>query len=186
MSIAHKQVKILGISIRENNKGSYCINDLWKASGKGNKDRPSIWLSNIKTKQFISLVDQARITASVVNFQQGNELITFAVPEVFLDYASWLKPEVKLAAYQALLSKMGELNSSSATHSKQKRLPPKAKTLETSHYASIRVIYNLNPSDTTRVLDSISTRVNIRRVITEYFDREIEQDLNPEVVLQVG
>ena len=43
---------VAGATVRTNKNGLYSLNDLHKAAGGLDKDKPSHWLANIQTKDF--------------------------------------------------------------------------------------------------------------------------------------
>ena len=90
MSVSQNQVQILGTLIRENNDGLLCINDLWKASGKLEKNRPSKWLKLKRTKELLKIAQSKQSETSVVKYQDGHALITFADKKLFYSYLDWL------------------------------------------------------------------------------------------------
>lgn len=63
------------ISIRQDSEGRYCLNDLHKASGGENKNKPSLWLNNQQTQDLIKEIEIAGNPA--IFTKQG--LGTFAV-----------------------------------------------------------------------------------------------------------
>ncbi|AUX61456.1 KilA-N domain-containing protein [Simonsiella muelleri] len=88
---------ILDKPIRQVN-GLYCLNDLHKASGGKETDKPVYWL---KSKQLIELIEElnkVRILTLEQNQQViktvkgGNQAGTYACRELVLAYATWISP----------------------------------------------------------------------------------------------
>ena len=88
---------ILDKPIRQVN-GLYCLNDLHKASGGKETDKPVYWL---KSKQIIELIEElnkVRILTLEQNQQViktvkgGNQAGTYACRELVLAYATWISP----------------------------------------------------------------------------------------------
>lgn len=94
---------ISGISIRQDDQGRYCLNDLHKAAGNENKNRPSLWLKNQQTVELIAEIEKAGIPA----IQSKQQLGTFAVKDLVYVYAMWISPAFTLKvirAYDAMVS----------------------------------------------------------------------------------
>lgn len=89
---------ILEKPIRQQN-GLYCLNDLHKASGSANKNRPSLWLENQQTIDFIKYISKAENPAleqnqQVIHIVHGGHFRgTYGNRKVALAYATWISPE---------------------------------------------------------------------------------------------
>jgi len=81
-----------GMTIRTDEQGRFCLNDLHKASGAEGKNRPSIWLANQQTKDLIGEIEKAGIPA----FDSKQQVGTFVVKELVYSYAMWISPAFNL------------------------------------------------------------------------------------------
>lgn len=118
LTISNKKIRI--------KDGLYCLNDLHKASGADNKNRPSIWLENAKTKELIGEILKAGFSASgdtvipVSVAKGGRSSGTYACKELVYAYAMWISPEFHLhviRAYDALVT--GQLEELERQQSRQ-------------------------------------------------------------------
>lgn len=103
---------LLRLAIRQDAEGRYCLNDLYKASGGAEKDKPYRWLRNYKTKELIDrLEDQKRSTKNLEDQNRCNKPLvtlrgrgitgTYVCEELVYDYAMWISPEFKLKVIRA-------------------------------------------------------------------------------------
>jgi hypothetical protein len=89
--------------IRQDTQGRYCLNDLHKASGGENKNRPSLWLENKQTQALIDEISIAGIPA--IESKQGTG--TYVAKPLVYSYAMWISPTFNLKvinAYDAMAS----------------------------------------------------------------------------------
>lgn len=112
----HGAKLIIGeISIRQDQDGRYCLNDLHKASGDMRKDRPSYFLENEKTLELIHAIKEENydVGNSASSKQpiniirgRGKEQGTYVVKELVYSYAMWISAKFHLTvirAYDALV-----------------------------------------------------------------------------------
>lgn len=85
-------IAIQGIEIGRDHDGRYCLNDLHRASGGEDKDRPGIWLQNQQTKDLVAEVEKDGIPS--ILSKQG--LGTFVCKELVYAYAMWISPAFHL------------------------------------------------------------------------------------------
>jgi hypothetical protein len=78
--------------IRKDSNNLYCLNDLHKASGGANKDKPSRWLRSKQTQALIFEIEIAQIRA----ISSVQNIGTFAVKELVYAYAMWISPSFYL------------------------------------------------------------------------------------------
>ncbi|HEX9080248.1 MAG TPA: KilA-N domain-containing protein [Desulfuromonadaceae bacterium] len=115
---------VTGVSIRQDEQGRYCLNDLHKAAGGAKRHAPNEWLRNKQTQALLEELDRegkARIRALGEPGIPGSPLTskkdgvfeergTFIVKELVYAYAMWISPAFHLRvirAYDALVN--GEL-----------------------------------------------------------------------------
>ncbi|BBL77414.1 KilA-N domain-containing protein [Methylomagnum ishizawai] len=88
---------ISDISIRQDEQGRYCLNDLHRASGGQPRHKPSEWLRN---KQVIDLVKELE-KAGIPAIQSKQQLGTFVHRDMVYDYAMWISPAFKVKVIRA-------------------------------------------------------------------------------------
>jgi len=88
---------ILDVSVRQDELGRFCINDLHRASGGEKKNGPGYWLEN---QQIQELIEEMEITGNpVIQSKQG--LGTFVAKELVYAYAMWVSPSFHLKVIRA-------------------------------------------------------------------------------------
>lgn len=86
---------ILNIEIKQDSAGRFSLNDLHRASGGEEKNRPSFWLVNQKTQALISeLMSDGGNPTSVV--KGGNNQGTYVCKELVYSYAMWVSAKFNL------------------------------------------------------------------------------------------
>ena len=97
---------IANVCIGQDSQGRYCLNDLHKAAGGKNTDRPQNWLAIEQTQELVNILDDGKLASeqnqavSIIkggNTQQG----TFVVKELVYAYAMWISPAFHLAVIRA-------------------------------------------------------------------------------------
>lgn len=96
-------------SIRQDEDGRYCLNDLHKASGGNKKHQPAYFVRNQQTKDLIEIIegenDDLKICRSkqAVNSIRGKGLEqgTYAVKELVYSYAMWISAKFHLTVIRA-------------------------------------------------------------------------------------
>lgn len=84
-----KLVVIENTIVRQDAFGRYCLNDLHKAAGELEKDRPKYWLANYKTQELVAqFVSDGGIPPSVI--KGGTEQGTYIAKELVYAYAMWI------------------------------------------------------------------------------------------------
>lgn len=91
---------LLGTKVRVDKEGMICLTDMWKASGKSESESPYHYLRNKQTKEFLSELEKNH--ESVVFTVRGVNGGTYGGKFVAYDYAAWLNPSFKYAAYKVL------------------------------------------------------------------------------------
>nr|WKF58837.1 hypothetical protein HUO10_003338 [Paraburkholderia busanensis] len=95
-------IKIGELSIRQDDDGRYCINDLHRAAGGEARHKPGNWLQGQQPRELAAELEKAGIPA--IQSKQG--LGTFVCKELVYAYAMWISPKfhVKvIRAYDAMM-----------------------------------------------------------------------------------
>lgn len=107
----NSQPLVIGeFSIRQDEDGRYCLNDLHKASGDSRKDRPSYFLENEKTQELILAITEenydvgnpssCREPVNIIR-GRGKEQGTYVVKELVYSYAMWISAKFHLMVIRA-------------------------------------------------------------------------------------
>lgn len=94
------------IIIRQDAEGRYCLNDLHKASGGEEKNKPKFWLENKQTQELVQELSEGGNPPSVNNqpisvIRGGKNQGTFVVKELVYAYAMWISPRFHLQVIRA-------------------------------------------------------------------------------------
>jgi hypothetical protein len=112
----NNQLIIANTVIRQDADGRYFLNDLHKASGNNQKDKPFEWLRNKGTQDLIAEIIKQEIPASdkINNLEPvktvnsfTEEQGTYVIKELVYAYAMWISPVFHLhviRAYDALIT----------------------------------------------------------------------------------
>ncbi|MBT0422955.1 KilA-N domain-containing protein [Morganella morganii] len=103
------QLIVSDISIRQDSTGRYSLNDLHKAAGNKEKDKPANWLRSEKT---IELIDEILISQNreIKNLSQNQKPVisksgryggTYVCKELVYSYAMWISAAFALKVIQA-------------------------------------------------------------------------------------
>ncbi|WP_145588097.1 KilA-N domain-containing protein [Yersinia aldovae] len=89
---------IEGVSVRLDNSGRYCLNDLHRAAGALDKHKPAFWLRN---EQAVQLVTELQISNSPMEqpvhvVRGGIEQGTYVCKELVYAYAMWISASFSL------------------------------------------------------------------------------------------
>lgn len=110
-------------SIRRDENGRYCLNDLHKASGNDQKHFPAFFLRNQQTKDLINLIESENYDMQIciskkqaVNTVKGKgkEQGTYVVKELVYAYAMWISAKFHLQvirAYDSMVARLFTENS---------------------------------------------------------------------------
>ncbi|MCU4483568.1 KilA-N domain-containing protein [Acinetobacter ursingii] len=149
-----KPLVIDGFSIRQDEEGRYCINDLHKASGNLRKDRPSYFLENEKTQCLIQAIkDENYDVGNSVSYIEpvniirgrGKEQGTYVVRELVYSYGMWISAKFHLTVIRAY-DAMAANQSFPKTH-KSERTP-----LHEAHALLVAKTKHLNSSDAWKLI----------------------------------
>ena len=108
----NNQPLVIGdFSIRQDQDGRYCLNDLHKASGDDKKHFPAYFLRNQQTKDLIEEIERyANSHIAVKIIKGGSEKQgTYVVKELVYSYAMWISAKFHLMvirAYDAMVMKL--------------------------------------------------------------------------------
>lgn len=87
-------ISIRQLEVKMNEDGMYCLNDLHKASGGLDKDKPSNWLATQQVKELESEILNAGIQA--IKKSAGRYGGTYVCKELVYAYAMWISPKFNL------------------------------------------------------------------------------------------
>ncbi|WOE40692.1 KilA-N domain-containing protein [Acinetobacter chinensis] len=107
----NNQPLVIGsFSIRQDEDGRYCLNDLHKASGNDQKHFPAYFLRNQQTKDLINLIESENYDVQIciskkqaVNSVKGKgkKQGTYVVKELVYSYAMWISAKFHLMVIRA-------------------------------------------------------------------------------------
>ncbi|MDE1188220.1 MAG: KilA-N domain-containing protein [Pantoea sp.] len=83
-----------GVSVRQDNEGRYCLNDLHKAAGGERRNDPHDWMRLKQTKDLVELLSDTGIPVTVI--KGGKNQGTFVSKELVYSFAMWISPEFSL------------------------------------------------------------------------------------------
>jgi hypothetical protein len=104
---------ISNTSIRQDEHGRYCLNDLHKASGGADKHTPGLWLANKSTQALIAEINSSNsssletIGIPIVYAVEGRGGGTYVCKELVYAYTMWISPSFHLQvirAYNAMVT----------------------------------------------------------------------------------
>ncbi|MGE8226150.1 MAG: KilA-N domain-containing protein [Stenotrophomonas sp.] len=90
---------IASTSIRQDEHGRFCLNDLHKASGGAEKDKPKFWLENKQATEMQQVLLKGGIPP--VKALQGRYGGTYAVKTMVYAYAMWVSADFHVAVIEA-------------------------------------------------------------------------------------
>jgi hypothetical protein len=133
---------IANTPVRQDAEGRYCLNDLHRASGGDNKNKPNIWTANQQTKDLVAEVEIAGNPAIVSRQKLG----TYACKELVYAYAMWISPKFHLAvirAYDSLVSVKKEDNALPMLDAQLLFVEKASSILRCSETSKIRLLANV-------------------------------------------
>lgn len=171
------QIIISDISIRQDSEGRYSINDLHKASGSEQKDKPVHWLALQKTTDLIETIEKVgNLTFPPIRTTRGCKGGTYVCKELVYAYATWISAEFFLKvirAYDALVSGDAEKAVSIAKTTVDDRTPLRSLVNRimakygTTYQSVYRLIHRefgvkhideLSPKQTTEAMEYLATK----------------------------
>lgn len=106
----NNQPLVIGsFSIRQDEDGRYCLNDLHKASGGDKKHQPAYFVRNQQTKDLIEIIESENDDLQICRSKQavnsirgkGLEQGTYVVKELVYSYAMWISAKFHLMVIRA-------------------------------------------------------------------------------------
>lgn len=106
----NNQPLVIGsFSIRQDEDGRYCLNDLHKASGGDKKHQPAYFVRNQQTKDLIEIIEGENDDLQICRSKQavssirgkGLEQGTYVVKELVYSYAMWISAKFHLMVIRA-------------------------------------------------------------------------------------
>lgn len=97
---------ITNTTIRQDNEGRYCLNDLHKAAGGQERHKPHRWLRNQQTKGLITAINR-KYSETKYGLRNPVATITVGAPTTYVvkqlvyAYAMWISPEFNLQVVEA-------------------------------------------------------------------------------------
>ena len=114
----NNQALVIGeFTIRQDDEGRYCINDLHKAGGGLEKHKPSNFLRNEQTKDLIQEIEQNIMMLKSENHNsgainvirgRGKDQGTYVVEDLVYSYAMWISAKFHLMVIRAYRSQVME------------------------------------------------------------------------------
>lgn len=93
---------IASTSIRQDDHGRFCLNDLHKASGGEKRHQVSDWMRQSTTGELVVEISNSGISRSKpIEAKAGRYGGTYAVKELVYAYAMWVSPKFHLAVIRA-------------------------------------------------------------------------------------
>ncbi len=121
---------ISNIPVRQDSLGRFCLNDLHKASGDNQNQRPSNWLRNQQAKDLIEELSSNLSFGPVETVKGGNSPGVFVVKELVYAYAMWISAKFHIAVIRAYDSLVTGTLPPQAPERKTKKALPGCLTLE--------------------------------------------------------
>lgn len=193
------ELNIADTVIRQTSNNLYCLNDLHKASGGHNADRPQFWLRTKQAIQYIELLEsESQSKNSCFDIIRGGEWKgSYACKELVYSYAMWISVKFHhevIKTYDRVVSGNIELSKQDAEMLRITRINPntlKAITGERSNNAvrknyqalvdaelleeHLKVVYKRVYLPTQKALDYVSTsHHDIVRFKPEYHELVID------------
>ncbi|WP_368568176.1 KilA-N domain-containing protein [Acinetobacter nosocomialis] len=107
----NKSLVIGDFTIRQEDGGYYCLNDLHRASGYDKKHQPAYFMRNQQTKDLIEEITQFKDSQSdpsanlqkppFIKINDGENNGTYVVKELVYAYAMWISPKFHLMVIRA-------------------------------------------------------------------------------------
>ena len=100
-------ISVANVAIRQFDN-LYSLNDLHRAAGGLEKNKPANWLRNQQTADLVAELEKAQIRA----IQKKQKLGTFVCKELVVHYGMWISPDFSLKVIRAFLDTQEEVSGS--------------------------------------------------------------------------
>lgn len=91
-------INIVGVEIRQDHEGRFCVNDLHRAAGGEKRHQPSNWLAGRAAQEMAALLEERTGVPCIISRQK---LGTFVSKELVYAYAMWVSAEFHLEVISA-------------------------------------------------------------------------------------
>lgn len=89
-------------TVRQDEEGRYCLNDLHKAAGNLGHQRPSKWLATAQANDLVSRLEAQNRATKPVNIRKGQGVSgTYVTKELVYSYTMWISTDFHLEVIQA-------------------------------------------------------------------------------------
>ena len=92
---------VANVVVRTDSEGRYHLNDLHKASGGEDKNKPSHWFNNKQTQELVELLNGRNSASLSVVTKDGRGGGTYVCKQLVYSYAMWLSAEFNLKVIDA-------------------------------------------------------------------------------------
>lgn len=96
-----KNITIDNFTVKQDSEGRFCLNDLHKAAGGEEKDKPIQFLRQQQADELITELKVGNHTFSPLITKQGRSGGTFVCKELVYAYAMWISPKFHLKVIRA-------------------------------------------------------------------------------------
>jgi KilA-N domain len=82
---------LVGVTIRQDDEGRFCLNDFHRASGGDKRHQSSNWLRLQQTRELVREVEKS--LPQIRGIRAKTRVGTFAVEDLVISYAAWISPK---------------------------------------------------------------------------------------------
>lgn len=107
---------IAGTDVRRDSQGRYSLNDLHRASGGQDGDRPSKWLETQSAKDLVVVLETKAGKPALVSSHGGAAPGTYAAEQLVVAYAAWISADFHLEVIDTFLSAKKEAVRQASRH----------------------------------------------------------------------
>lgn len=137
LNLNNQPLMIGDFSVRQDEDGRYCLNDLHKASGGLEKHKPTRFVRNQQTQELITEIElennqRPNMVFAIKTFHGGINSGTYVVEDLVYSYAMWISAKFHLMVIRAYRSQVADMLveqskqlQTSAKTTKQERVPLK-------------------------------------------------------------
>ncbi len=154
--------------------GLYSLNDLHKAAGFKEKDKPVLFLRNKQTQALISEITSKKINEinqstdmyfekAVISNRGGSYPGTYACKEIVVAYGAWINPKIHLAVIRAFLDRQEEPR-------QPKPAPPQTLTPAQQRHVQERAAAIVNSDHGFTTYRSLYSKIKTRFQVGTYKD----------------